>query len=194
MLIEKHAYDLNTLIAKSHAGPGSGNQSDDEMAFMCLYNLMKYETDPRLRMIYGLALRHRWEMEEPELNPLFNYIAAVALEKVEFVEPPQRIPLKLEGPWRDESLDTLRRYPLDRFNWAIKNSHRQDIVRLSRGGRGTRGHRVNGRVLPIDERYVEHWNHDPWQLDYGGDGRRLADGASFLLPYYMGLYHKLLSD
>ena len=24
--------------------------------------------------------------------------------------------------------------------------------------------------------------------NYGGDGRELADGAVFLLPYYMGLY------
>jgi hypothetical protein len=39
------------------------------------------------------------------------------------------------------------------------------------------------------ERFVEYWNHDPWQLNTGGDGRRLADGAAYLLPYYMGLYH-----
>jgi hypothetical protein len=29
-------------------------------------------------------------------------------------------------------------------------------------------------------------------LDQGGNGMQLADGASFLLPYYMGLYHKFL--
>jgi hypothetical protein len=197
MLIEKHAYDMNTLIPKSHGGPGSGNQSDDEMAFMCLYNLMKYEKDVRLRMIYGRALRNRWEIEASELNPLFNFIAAAGLSGVEFADAYRRQPLALTGPWRDESVDTLRRYPLDRFNWPMKNSGRGDIARLSAftGGRpGTRGHRANGRVLPIDERYVDHWNHDPWQLDYAGDGRTLADGASFLLPYYMGLYHKFIAD
>jgi hypothetical protein len=26
-------------------------------------------------------------------------------------------------------------------------------------------------------------------LDYPGDGRELASGTVFLLPYYMGLYH-----
>ena len=45
-LIEKHAYDANVLIQKTNAGPGGGNQSDDEMIFMCFYNLLKYETDP----------------------------------------------------------------------------------------------------------------------------------------------------
>lgn len=192
-LMEKHNYDMNTLIAKSHAGAGAGNQSDDEMAFMCMYNLMKYETDPRLRELYGMALRRRWEMEEQELNPLFHYIAAVALKDVVFDEPPARIPLAVSGPWKEESAETLRRYPLDRFNWGLKNSHRKDIVRLPQFSRGgderLRGYRRNGRVLPIDERYVNQWNHDPWQLNSGGDGRHLADGASFLLPYYMGVYY-----
>jgi hypothetical protein len=57
-----------------------------------------------------------------------------------------------------------------------------------------RGFRRDGRVLPIDERFVGHWNHDPWALDYGGNGRSLADGASYLLPYYMGRYHGFLLD
>ena len=43
-------------------------------------------------------------------------------------------------------------------------------------------------VVPIDERYVNHWNHDPWRLDQAGDGRTLGDGAAYLLPYYLGLW------
>jgi len=38
-----HAYDQNVLIPKTNAGPGSGNQSDDEMAFMDFYNLIRYD-------------------------------------------------------------------------------------------------------------------------------------------------------
>jgi hypothetical protein len=49
-------------------------------------------------------------------------------------------------------------------------------------------------VLPIDERYVNHWNHDPWRLDQGGNGQELASGASYLLPYYMGLYYGFLRE
>jgi hypothetical protein len=48
--------------------------------------------------------------------------------------------------------------------------------------------------VPIDERFVEHWNHDPWRLDQPGNGQSLADGASFLLPYYMGLYHGFIVE
>ena len=68
------------------------------------------------------------------------------------------------------------------------------LSEAAEGDGGKRGHRYNGKVLPIDERVVNHWNHDPWELDQGGDGRELADGASFLLPYYMGLYHKFIVE
>ena len=72
-----------------------------------------------------------------------------------------------------------------------------DLVRLaetqSRGLSGPdavwRGYRVDGKVLPVEKRHFNHWNTDPWQIDYGGDGRTLACGTVYLLPYYMGLYH-----
>ncbi len=184
-LIAEHSYAMNTLIAKTPFGPGSGNQSDDEMAFMCLYNLTKYETDPKLLAMYQQSLRQRWDVELPELCPLFNYVGANGLKQS-------------AGDWLGESLDTLERFPLDRFNWALKNSHRKDLVVLpgfaSDSGDRVRGHRRNGQVLPIDERYVNQWNHDPWRLDVGGDGRHLADGAAFLLPYYMGRYEGFIKD
>jgi len=56
------------------------------------------------------------------------------------------------------------------------------------------GSTVNGNVLPIDERWVGYWNTDPWELDEGGSGRTDADGEAFLLPYYMGLYHKYIGE
>jgi hypothetical protein len=51
------------------------------------------------------------------------------------------------------------------------------------------GRRANGKVLPVENRYFTHWNTDPWELDYGGNGEELGAGTVFLLPYYMGLYH-----
>jgi hypothetical protein len=93
---------------------------------------------------------------------------------------------------------TLHGFSLDRLNWSLHNSHRLDIVLLppirsqdleSPDERGRRGNRVNGKVLPVENRHFNHWNTDPWELDYGGDGRELAAGTVFLLPYYMGLYH-----
>jgi hypothetical protein len=30
-LIDRHSYETNAMIVKTHLGPGAGNQSDDEM-------------------------------------------------------------------------------------------------------------------------------------------------------------------
>ncbi|HOZ46406.1 MAG TPA: hypothetical protein PLO37_14905 [Candidatus Hydrogenedentes bacterium] len=197
-LINEHGYAMNLMYPKAQNGPGSGNQSDDEMAFMSYYNLLKYEADPDLRGIYGFSLLNYWRIIEPELNPLFNFICAASITGDTFTDPWGTTDLTPTGSWLEESVDTLKRYPTDRFRWGYRNSHRKDIVSLppymrEGGARGV-GHRRNGKVLPIDERFVEHWNHDPWQLDSGGDGRELADGASFLLPYYMGLYHGFIIE
>lgn len=182
-LIDKHGYATNVAIAKTNAGPGSGNQSDDEMAFMNFYCLLKYEPDPVVREIVTLAFLRRWTMEKFELNPLFNFLYAAVSPAI----PP-------EGDWLNESVDTLKRYPIDRVNWALENSHRKDVVLLPDYARrgSQRGSHRDGRVLPIDERYVDKWNHDAWALNSEGNGRKLADGASFLLPYYLGLYLKFI--
>ena len=196
-LIEKHGYDANVLIQKTNAGPGAANQSDDEMVFMCFYNLLKYETDPVLKERWSLAFALRWRNEKPELNPLFNFMYAAQNDKAVYHDAFGPMDLAPKGDWLAESVDTLRRYPLDRVDWRTTNRQRKDVVPLSEaaeGDGGKRGHRSNGKVLPIDERVVNHWNHDPWELDQGGEGRELADGASFLLPYYMGLYHKFIVE
>jgi len=191
-LIENHAYHVNALTPKSQRGPGTGNQSDDEMAFMNYYHLLMYETDPRLRRIFFWSLFSYWRLEEPELCPLFNYVFAARFGGANFGF--RRIPLP--ETCLSDALDTLRRYPVDRIRWSFQNSHRTDIVMLPKmmfGSRG-KGHRRSGKVIPIDERSIEFWNHSPWQLDENHDGKTLTDGATFLLPYYMGLYHKFIIE
>lgn len=199
-LIEQHAYAANILIPKADTGPGSGNQSDDEMIFMNYYNLIRYETDPVLRETYALALYKHWQWERPELNPFFDFIYAASCNGQTIEDPFGKEDLSPKDiGWLEESVDSLKRFPVDRIDWRLINSHRQDIIRLADyieldRDIGGAGYRVNGNVLPIDERWVGHWGHDPWELDEGGDGTTLADGGAFLLPYYMGLYHKYIQE
>jgi hypothetical protein len=197
-LIDRHSYHLNVSFPKHHAGFGTGNQSDDEMAFMGFYNLLRYEKDPELRRIYAHAFHRYWKLERPELNPFFNFLYAAVATGEKWTDPWETKDLSPDGAWREESLDSLRRFPLDRSDWRLENSHRRDVVLFQdltgRGAGRRRGHRRDGRVLPIDERHVEHWSHDPWSLDQGGSGRGLADGASFLLAYYLGLHHGFVSQ
>jgi hypothetical protein len=49
-------------------------------------------------------------------------------------------------------------------------------------------------VLPYDELPMHKWNGNPYRLDGGADGRGEDDGAYFLLPYWMGRYHKLIEN
>lgn len=202
VLIEQHGYLQNVFVPKIHNGPGTGNHSDDEMAFMNYYHLLAYDRDPERREVYAFSLYRYWRMEEPEVNPFFNFIAAAMCRDASFSDPFGAYELGAEPAASvPESVRELMRFPLDRFNWRHTNSHRLDIAPLPKhaylfdaGSRSGAGSRVDGRVLPVDERYFEHWNHNPWRLDSGGDGRTLATGTVYLLPYYMGLYHGFIEE
>lgn len=188
-LIKEQGYAANMFIPKWALGYGTGNQSDDEMAFMNYYNLIRYEDDPELLRIYYYSLSWYFSLERTERNPLFNFIFA-SLWKGTNGYPTREIP-----QWSlEDGADTLVRYPLDRFNWDVKNSHRIDIVPLKEMWWKNSGHLVDGKVTPIDERFVGHWNHNPWRFDEGGNGRDLADANSYLLPYYMGLYYGFIKE
>lgn len=196
-LIEKHGYAANAMNPKMQMGIGSGNQSDDEMAFMCFYNLIHYTKEQQWREKWRFAYYGYWRLEQPEMNPFFDFAYAAVGRGEKFTDSFGPIPVDPWSGWLADSMATLRGFPLDRANWGFHNSHRLDLVPLRRqqmvdftaDQRPNRAGRVNGKVLPVENRHFNHWNTDPWQLDYGGDGRELASGTVFLLPYYMGLYH-----
>ena len=196
-LIDRHGYTHNAMYPKVQHGPGSGNQSDDEMAFMCYYSLLRYSTDTELKKLIRSSFRRYWVNEAPEMNPFFNFAYAAQNLGVSTTNLWGTFTLNPWVDWHEDSMRTLYGFPLDRLNWPHKNSHRLDLVSLSRVGsrdldspdRRKRGHRANGKVLPVENRHFNHWNTDPWQLDYGGNGNVLASGTVYLLPYYMGLYH-----
>ena len=199
-LREKHSYHINVMWPKYQRGLGSGNQSDDEMAFMSFYNLVKYEPDPKLKKLYTASFANSWRQEEPEMNPFFNFCFAAVANDVEYTDSWGTHDLSPWPSWLDDSIETLKRFPLDRFDWRHTNSHRKDIVRLSNHTADVfqvrvrnMGYRRNGKVIPVDERYFNHWNHSPWRLDSGGNGRTIGTGAVFTLPYYMGLYHGFIA-
>jgi hypothetical protein len=199
-LIERHDYDANVMVPKIHGGVGTGNQSDDEMAFMSFWNLLRYERDPELRARWGYAFHRYWLMERPERNPLFTFLYGASVRGLAWRDAFDTVALGLDSDRQSvrDAVDSLERYPLDRVDWGLRNSHRDDVMLLPGGeddGRaGARGLLRSGKVLPIDERHVDHWNHDPWRLDQGGEGLTLADPASFLLPYYLGLHEGLLAE
>jgi len=196
-LVEKHHYAQNAMVPKIQYGIGSGNQSDDEMAFMSFYNLIRHTKDDALRVQMTYSFYQYWKLESPEMNPFFNFAYAAHGIGSTYTNQWGTIDLTPWAGWMEDSIATLTGFPLDRVNWAHENSHRRDIRALSPQQAvdpddrepPRRGLRKTGKALPVQERHFNHWNTDPYRLDYGGDGRTLASGTVFLLPYYMGLYH-----
>jgi hypothetical protein len=93
---------------------------------------------------------------------------------------------------RAESLRTLREIPMDLIEWNVRNSVRVDVPvdpMLDRQGK-----RQALVVLPYDELGMTKWNGNPFRLDDGAEGKREDDGAFFLLPYWMGRYHRLIDE
>ena len=158
--------------------PGHINHSDDELAFMSYYPLLRYEKDPALLAVYKESLERSWQIERPERNPLWNVIYAAGTGAKEFD--------------RDESLRTLREIPMDQVEWSVTNSHRLDVPLDPLADRFKRRQALI--VLPYDELPMSKWNGNPYNLDGGSGGRSEDDGAYFLLPYWMGRFHGLFND
>ncbi len=176
-LIVKHRYHLLMRNQKINY-PGHVNHSDDELAFLSYYPLLNYETDPKLREVYIQSLDRSWQVERPERNPLWNFIYAVGSGNRDFD--------------REEALRTLREIPMDLISWSVTNSHRPDVPMDTLADRFGRKQALI--VLPYDELPMSKWNGNPYRIDGGNGGRSEDDGAYFLLPYWMGRYHKLIGE
>lgn len=196
-LIEQSGYAHNAMYPKVQQGPGSGNQSDDEMAFMCYYSLLRCSKDEQLKSMIRYSFFRYWVNEAPEMNPFFNFAYAAHSLDASIGNVWGRVSLHPWPGWFEDAMKSLYGFPLDRLNWPHKNSHRLDILPLARvrasdldsPERARRGSDPHGKVLPVENRHFGHWNTDPWHLDYGGNANELAAGTVFLLPYYMGLFH-----
>ena len=176
-LVRTHKYHWLTRNQKVMV-PGSVNHSDDELAFLSFYPLLRYETEPALLAVYKQSLERSWQIERPERNPLWNVIYAAGTGAAEYD--------------REASIRTLREIPMDLVEWSVSNSRRLDVPVDLLSDRFQRRQALI--VLPYDELPMSKWNGNPYTLDGGKGGRSEDDGAYFLLPYWMGRYHKVLPE
>lgn len=175
-IIEQHHYALNTVLQKIVIN-GLTNHSDDELAFLSYYSLLRYETDPDLRRLFILSLERTWQKERKERTPLWNFIYGALTGK----------PCDVEAAIR-----TLQEIPLDLVHWTVRNSHRADVRIDERLGRF--GELQAVEPLQFMERPMHKWNGNPYRLDDGNGGMSEEDPTFFLLPYWLGRYHNLFAE
>jgi hypothetical protein len=175
-LIKEHGYAQNALQAKIY-GPYENSHSDDILNFFPYYNLIRYgKNDPWLN-VYKQSLERSWNVTRADRMPMWNMIAGALLEK--------DCDIKV-------AVEELQLYPMDLINWTMENKHRWDFEcdqLVDRGG-------ASQATIPIPtpEGNISRWNTNPRQFNSGGNGTQEEDGTYFLLPYWMGRYHKLIAE
>jgi hypothetical protein len=175
---KKVAWDLNYAdwLTRVNELRQELNYSDEELAMLPYYCVFRYEKEPALLKAYRTGLDEWWKNMQRELNPLWTFI---------YLTGQPEAPVDLPG-----AVWTLYRLPMETIDWAVRNSHRSDLAWSSAADR--HGRREALTLLPPDERPVMKWNGNPFVVDGGSGGHSEDDGAAFLLPYWMGRYHKFI--
>ena len=178
-LIEKHHYLLNTVRQKVTGPWWKVNHSDDEMAFMMYWCLLRLEKDSDTRRVLLLSLERSWRAERREASPFFNFIYGSLTGA----------PCDVEA-----SVAELQAWPWELVEWETRGTHRSDVTVRSINFEG-RSESELTRALPASERRVMKWNGNPYQPDGGTpDGRSEEDGGAWLLPYWMGRYYGFITE
>lgn len=173
-LIEQHHYAVNTIRQKMLPPEADFNHSDDELAACAYYPLLQLEDRPELRALYLASLERTYQCLRPQRSPFHNVLYGALTGRV---------------CDRDSSVEWLQEAPFDLRDWTMRNSQRIDITFSTELDRF--GLRQLERPLPPSEIGVMKWNRNPYLADWEEEGMREMDGAFWLLPYWMGRYHKI---
>ncbi|MDP2334841.1 MAG: hypothetical protein Q8N05_00025 [Bacteroidota bacterium] len=139
-LTQKHHYADNMVVQKMY-GPFDINHSDDELAFLPNYILMRYANDPKLLPTYIKGTQRSWNVEKADRIPIWNIISSAALKK--------DCDLKI-------ALEELQQIPMDLITWTMQNSHRWDLPKDQLDDRFGKAQAI--RPIPTPERGISKWN------------------------------------
>ena len=163
-------YPAYTLRRRNTFPPDSVLHFEDELAFWCYWNLLKFEQDPQLRSVYRRSFERSYEVLRIEQNPWFNFVYG-ALTGNDFEVGP--------------AVAHLREWPLDLVIWSYQNSHRADL----RSPSGYVSYKAGTRAFSPRETEPMRWDHWTMQADGGTGGRDVVEPSGWLLAYWMGRYH-----
>lgn len=153
------------------------NHDSEEMSFLALATLVRYEDDPCLIPLWQEGLAYLWEVNRPERNPEFAMLYAWMSHD-------------LDGTDLPVAIETLELWYLHGIKWPVMNSHRADYTPNPKPDR--QGKPQSLEVLPYNQKQVLRWAENPYRLDHDGTGREMEILTSWLLPYWMGRYLGIL--
>lgn len=158
------------------------NHSDNHLAFLAYYNLLRLEKDPELLHEYRKGLERSWRVVLDEGNSFFNFVY------IGLTANP------LCQAWRD-AVETLRLFPEGKRVVEVRNSRRKDIRKAWFSDR--HGKPQAKRPLPVYQRPANafEWKANPYRLDGhpGSRGEAEYAGVDYLLAYWLGRYHGFIS-
>ncbi len=182
-LIQKHHYLQNTLLIRrgSLVDWWEINHSDDQLMTIGYYPLLMLEKNPDYRRILLQSLARTWEnsvngeqTQRAEHSSFYNFAYGA---------------MSGSACDADDGIADLQDWPWDLVDWTIHNSQRHDVKILQHPNVDWEYKSHLDRVVPSSERYVKRWNGNPWQGDAGNDGKLEQDGSTWLIGYWMGVYH-----
>jgi hypothetical protein len=147
------------------------NHSSEGQAYEALFNLIRYENDPKLLEIYDRWVADLWDLNWMEGNSLYTFMTLALIPQKWEPAPPglasqvwAKLPHAAESV--ELSIDTLRRYPIDRVMHPVMNSIRADIEISPFEDRGKA--KQAAKPVPIDQRPLDNeyaWKGNPYALD-----------------------------
>jgi hypothetical protein len=146
------------------------NHSSEGQAYEALFNLIRYENDPKLLAIYDKWVEDLWEMNWMEGNPLYTFMSVTLIPKWEPAKVGAMSDIWKKLPHAEESMklsiDTLARYPVDRVLHPVMNSIAGDIELSPFPDRGNA--KQAAKPVPIDRRPLDNeymWKGNPYAVD-----------------------------
>ena len=163
-------YPEHTIRQKHVFPPQNVAPWDDRHAFRAYYTLIRNTQEPELKALFLRSLERTYEIKRIERTPWYNYTyGAITGNDCE----------------EEQSIKSLREWPLDCKSYSYHNSHRDDLFVPS----GYVSYEKGRPVISPRERPVKKGVGGAHEYDGGGDGRIVVEPVLFLREYWMGRYH-----